>query len=178
MMIGLTGPARSGKDTVAHYLVSEYRFKHFDFYGDVLLKELAKKKLKPTKDNASKVGDTLRAKKGRGVMAEMLFPKIDAEDAVITGFRSPEEVEFFRKKTTKFFLIMVEAPKETRFGRRDSSDKAKKEAFFERDERDLQNKGMESVFLMANHVVQNDGTLKALKERVDVVMDEIAGDKE
>ena len=173
MIIGLTGPARSGKDTVAQYLVSDYGFKHFDFYRDVFLDELKKNKMQPTKDNASKLGDELRAKGGRGVMAQLLFPKIDVEDAVVTGFRSPEEVEFFRSKTTKFFLIMLEAPADTRYERRNESDPQSRDDFFGRDERDLRNKGMEAVFLVADFVIQNEATVEALNKNIDEVMEEI-----
>ncbi|MCK4327605.1 MAG: AAA family ATPase [Candidatus Diapherotrites archaeon] len=178
MIIGLTGPARSGKDTVAHYLMKEYGFKQFDFYHDVFLKELEKRGLEPTKDNASRLGDELRKEGGMGVMANMLFPIIDAEDAVITGFRSPQEVEFFRAKTAHFFLLMASAPREMRYTRRDDSDPQDKKAFFGRDERDLKNKGMETVFMMADHIIRNEGTLKELHERIDEVMEEIQGGEE
>jgi len=178
MIIGLTGSARSGKDTVANYLVKDYGFKHFDFYRDVLLKEMKKRKLEPTKQNASKLGDELRKEKGRGVMAELLFPKIDAEDAVITGIRSPEEVELFRSKTPKFHLIMIEAPAETRYERRDETEEGSYKEFLTRDERDFKNKGMEAVFLMADYAIENDGTVEELHEKVDGVMGQIVEEKE
>lgn len=178
MIIGLTGPARSGKDTVAHYLMEEYGFKHFDFYRDVLLAELESRGMEPTKDNASIIGDELRKGKGRGVMAELLFPKIDAEDAVVTGFRSPEEVEFFREKTSHFFLLMTSAPRDVRYDRRDERDPQTKDDFFGRDERDLKNKGMETVFMMADHTIDNNGTIEDLKERVDEIMDEVQSGEE
>lgn len=178
MIIGLTGPARSGKDTVAQYLVSEYGFKHFDFYRDVFLAEMKKRKLEPTKQNASKLGDTLREEGGRGVMAKLLFPQIDVEDAVITGVRSPEEVEFFRSKTAKFQLIMIEAPVETRYDRRDQTEQGSFEEFQTRDERDLKNKGMESVFLMADHAITNDGTVEELHEKIDEIMEGLSEGEE
>ena len=177
MIIGLTGPARSGKDTIANYLVKEYGFKHFDFYRDVFLKEMKRRKLEPTKQNASKLGDELRKERGRGVMAELLYSKIDAEDAVITGIRSPEEVEFFRSKTPKFYLILVEASPEKRFERRDSTEPSTYSEFLARDERDFKHKGMEAVFLMADYAIENDGTMEELHAKVDEVMDSIAGEK-
>ncbi|MFC2174629.1 AAA family ATPase [archaeon] len=178
MIIGLTGPARSGKDTVAHYLMKEYGFKQFDFYHDVFLKELEKRGLEPTKDNASKLGDELRKEGGMGVMAKLLFPLIDAEDVVITGFRSPDEVEFFRGKTSHFFLLMTSAPREVRYTRRDDSDPQDKEGFFGRDERDLKNKGMETVFMMADYMLDNNGSIEGLHERIDEIMEEIQGGDE
>ena len=174
MIIGLTGPARSGKDTLAGYLVKEYGFKHFDFYRDVFMEEMKKKKLKPTKQNASKLGDELRKKGGRGVMADLLLPKIDVEDAVITGFRSPEEVQLFRSKTAKFHLIMINAPKETRYKRKDTTEKGTFEEFLTRDERDFKNKGMERVFRMADKTIENDGTIEELHMKVNGIMGEIA----
>ena len=178
MIIGLTGPARSGKDTIAKYLVEEYGFKHFDFYRDVLLAELDSRGMEATKDNASIVGDELRKGKSRGVMAELLFPKIDAEDAVVTGFRSPEEVEFFRSKTTSFILLMTSAPRDMRFDRRDERDPQTKKAFFGRDERDLKNKGMETVFMMADFMVDNSGSIDGLEDQIDEVMEDVQGGEE
>ena len=178
MIIGLTGPARSGKDTVASYLVKEYGFKHFDFYRDVFLLELKKRKLNPTKQNASKLGDELRKERGMGVMAELLFPKIDVEDTVITGIRSPEEVEFFRSKSTRFYLILLEAPSEKRYERRDATEHGTFEEFLTRDERDFKNKGMGAVFLMADYAIENSGTLEELHGKIDGVMERIAEEKE
>ena len=178
MIIGLTGPARSGKDTVAKYLVEEYEFKHFDFYHDVLLAEMKSRGMEPTKDNASIIGDEIRKGKGRGVMAELLFPKIDAEDVVVTGFRSPEEVEFFRSKTAQFFLVMASAQRDLRYERRDERDPQDKDDFFGRDERDLRNKGMETVFMMADYMIDNNGTMEELKERIDEIMEDVQSGEE
>ncbi len=173
MIIGLTGPARSGKDTVAHYLVKEYGFKHYDFYRDVFLEELKNRSMEPTKDNASILGDLLRKEHGMGVMAKLLFEKISAEDIVITGIRSPAEVEHFREKTSQFVLVMLDALGPLRYERRDESDPQSENEFFGRDKRDLENKGMESVFLMADYTIQNDGSVENLEDKIDDIMDEV-----
>ncbi len=175
MIIGLTGPARSGKDTVAGYLASNYGFKHFDFYRDVLVREMKRRELEPTKQNASKLGDELRNERGEGVMAELLFPKIDAKDVVITGIRSPAEVRLFRSKSQKFFLILVEASPEKRFERRDPTEPGTYSEFIARDERDFKNKGMAAVFKMADYAINNDGAIGELHENVDRIMKGIAG---
>lgn len=173
MIIGITGLARSGKDTVAKYLVEEYGFKHYDFYRDVFLEEMKKRKMEPTKDNASKLGDELRNEHGMGVMAKLLFEKVNAEDIVITGIRSPQEVDYFRGKSSQFVLIMLEAPLEQRYSRRNESDPQSLEDFKQRDERDLANKGMESVFLMADYTLENDKEIEDLYDEVDNIMEEI-----
>jgi dephospho-CoA kinase len=175
MIIGLTGPIRSGKDTVAKYLVEKYRFKHLDFYADVIVEQLKKAKKQVTKANASKLGDSLRKKHGRGVMAKLLIEKIDQPRVVVSGFRSPEEVEEFKKRAPDFHLILVDASEEVRFSRRGPKDPKGKTAFFKRDRED-EKKGVQEVFLMADHVVENNGTAAEVREKVDRVMAEITSE--
>lgn len=175
MIIGLTGPARSGKDTVADYLVNRYGFKHFDFYRDVFLEELKARGFEPTKRNASELGDKLRQERGMGVMAELLFPKMGTGNIVITGIRSPAEVEFFRTKGKDFYLILMQAPPEKRYDRRDSTEQGTFREFLTRDERDFKNKGMEQVFRMADQTIENGGTIGELHEKVEGVMAHILG---
>lgn len=166
MIIGLTGPARCGKDTVAQHLVESYEFKHFDFYRDVLVKELEKRGLEPTKMNASKLGDELRKKHGQEVMAKLLLEKVDAPRIVVTGVRSPAEVEYFRVKTPSFHLALVTAPPEVRFARRKEYDPQTLEEFLARDENDRK-KGMFEVFEMADVSFDNDGGVGELLAKVD-----------
>jgi len=176
VIIGLTGKARSGKDTIAKYLCEHYGFKHYDFYKDVLVPELEKRGLEPTKMNASLVGNEMRKEEGMDIMAKRLLKKIDVPDAVVTGFRSPEEVEYFKEHTHDFTLVFVDAEPEVRFSRRSPLDPQTKEEFFKRDEMDEKGKNMEAVFLMADNVIDNNGTLDELYEKVEELLDEIVGE--
>lgn len=166
MIIGLTGPSRSGKDTVANHLVESYGFKHYDFYRDVLMGEIKKRGMEVTKMNASIIGDELRKKHGQGVMAELLFTEAVAPRIVVTGVRSPAEVEYFRSKTDKFYLILVKAPAELRFERRIGTDPNDMNGFLVREENDRK-KGIYEVFGMADADFDNNGTVDNLYTQVD-----------
>ena len=177
MIIGLTGPAQAGKDTVADYIVENYGFKKVSF-SDILDEELKKRGLEITKMNRSKLGDDLRKKGGMGVLAEILLKRIDSPDVVIPNFRSPEEVVYIRSKTSGFHLILIETDAKKRYERRSNIDPDNFEEFVARDERDFKNKGMESVFIMADHSLHNDGNLEELHEQIDAAMKDLTGGKE
>lgn len=171
-LIGLTGFARSGKDTVASYLVKNYGFKAFAF-SDIIIEHLKKMNREVTKENMSLLGDELRKEFGNDVMAQFLWERVKNFDKiVITGFRSPAEVAFFKAKT-RCILIYVEADAEIRFRRRTAEDPETKKAFFERDERDKKNKGLDVVIDEADYTLENNGTKEELYRRVDYLWKKI-----
>jgi len=121
-IIGLAGLARSGKDTVADYIETKYGYKKF-VLSDVLKDALKTEGKEPTKENMADLGNTLRKKSGKDIVAKMLYERCQNQKRItIVGFRSPEEVEFFRKKTKDFTLIEVRAPQNTRIRRSSEQD--------------------------------------------------------
>jgi dephospho-CoA kinase len=173
LIIGLTGPAQSGKSTVAQYIVDNYGFKELSMSEDVLDAELKKRGQEITKMNRSKLGDELRKKEGMDALAKRLLEQIDSPRVVISNFRSPEEVEFFQNKTPNFHLIFINAEAEKRFERRSKIDPDSMKEFLARDERDVENKGMDKVFEMAGYSIDNNGDLKKLYEQVDAIIKKI-----
>jgi len=177
VIIGLTGPAQAGKSTVAEYLVRNYGFKELSFSEDVLDPILKERGIPITKMNRSKLGDELRRKEGMDVLARRLLTKMDYPRIVVSNFRSPEEVEFLKNRTARFYLIRIDADPKIRFSRRGKLDPQTEKEFFARDERDAKNKGMEKVFKMADYTIDNNGPLEKLYEQVDELMDEILGEE-
>ncbi len=174
MIIGLTGLARSGKDTVANYLEKKYGFKHLDFARDALFAEAEKRGIEKDKISLSILGDELRQEQGRAVLAKIINSKIkENEDYVITGFRSPEEVDMIRNEHLNFVLIEINASPATRFKRRNEKDPDNEELFNARDKRDIHNKGLGDVLKMADYKMQNQGTLEELYELIDALMEKI-----
>ncbi|MEM0372321.1 MAG: AAA family ATPase [archaeon] len=178
MILGFTGLARSGKDVAAKYAVEKYGFEHLDFARDALFPEADKRGVEHDKISLSVLGDELRAEGGRGVLAKIIAGKMkEGVNYVITGFRSPEEVDYIRNSTDDdFFLVEVCADKLTRFERRNESDPQKMEDFFARDTRDLHNKGLSDVLKMADFKVENEGTLEELYKSVDELMKKLGVD--
>jgi dephospho-CoA kinase len=168
LVIGMTGLARSGKGAVAEYLKKK-GFAHFDFYTDVLVEELKKRNLEPTRESASVVGDEMRDAEGMAVMAKRLLARLQDsphEKVVITGFRSPEEVDYIRNESEEFYLLELRASPDARYNRRDERKQAKEE-FFARDDRDIENKGLRKVMDLADYSIDNNADLQSLYRKVD-----------
>ena len=71
----LTGLVKSGKDTVANYLVMKYGFSKYVF-SDVIVEEIMKRGIPNTKMNQSVVGDELREQEGMDAIAKRLVKKV------------------------------------------------------------------------------------------------------
>ena len=174
MIIGLTGLARSGKDTIAEYLKSKYGFEHLDFARDALFAEADKRGIEKDKLSLSILGDELRQEQGRAVLAKIINSKIkEGKDYAITGFRSPEEVDLIRNEHLDFILIEVAANQKIRFNRRNEKDSDNEDAFNSRDKRDIHNKGLGDVLKMADYKISNEGTLEELYSLINDLMKKI-----
>ncbi len=169
IVIGLTGLARSGKDTVADYLAEKYGYKVF-VMSDILREELEKRKKESgaSKMTLSVFGDELRREYGEDIVARLVWERAKHYDRVVVcGIRSPAEARFLALEADRFVLVRVDAPLETRWKRDPVLRHKPIEVFLERDELDESNKGLGEVLEMADLVLDNSGTRKQLYERVD-----------
>ncbi len=167
IIIGITGLARSGKDTAAEYLASLYGFKVFTL-SDVIKTELMRRGMVISKENMSKLGDIMREEFGRNVIAIKILEKASKFPKVaITGIRSPEEVKYFKYEADKFYFLCIEANEDKRFGRRSKADPQFRSKFFERDKRDIENKGLGEVIEKADYVIKNNHSKENLYRKVD-----------
>lgn len=173
MIVGLTGPAQSGKSTAAQYLVDNYGFKELSLSEHVLDPILEERGIEITKMNRSKLGDELRKKEGMDVLAKRLIEKVDYPRIVISNFRSPEEVQFFMDRTPSFHLIKIDADPNIRYKRRSKIDPNTIKEFLERDKKDMDNKGMGMVFEMADYKIDNNSSYDTLHEQLDKIIKEI-----
>jgi dephospho-CoA kinase len=181
-VIGLTGLASCGKGTVSDYL-KKYGFIKLVF-SDILKEEaerrglLKNKTYEEQKKVFSELGDELRKESGKWyVLAEMLVKKIKSnnlEKVVVDGFRSVEEVEFFKKSFKNFYLIFVDADENTRFERRKLEDpNSKIENFRERDKIDIKEKGLGKVIKMADFKVNNNKDINYVYKQTDEILEKI-----
>ncbi|GAF86333.1 unnamed protein product [marine sediment metagenome] len=174
-VLGITGMASAGKDTIAKYLKDKYDFEWLNF-SDILADEAKKKKIEPNKMNLSKIGDEYRKKYGMGGLAIGILKKIEkskSENFVVTGFRSPEEVDYIRNHVDDFILIEIRTKPEVRWNRRKKDDPQAEEEFFERDRRDKELKGLDKVLEIADEIVENNSSFEELYKKVDKVKDMI-----
>ncbi|MCX8189970.1 MAG: hypothetical protein N3F05_01945 [Candidatus Diapherotrites archaeon] len=174
LIIAVVGLARSGKDTFANYLERRYGFKRFDFYSDVIVPMMREQKIKPTKANAAKFGNSMRQKFGMGVFGQKMAQIIRGNDkVVVTGARSLEELSELEKASEKFFIIKIEASKELRFSRRSDLDPKNENDFFARDTDDLINKGLDKVLRASELVIKNNSTIADFEKAIDDIMKRI-----
>lgn len=171
MILGITGLACGGKQVAAEYLKDKYGFELLDFAADSIVAEAKTRGLEPTKMNLSILGDELRKTGGMAVFAKIILKKIKSDKTAITGFRSPEEVDYIRNEyVDDFYLIEIHANPVVRFKRRRPSDPQIEQDFFARDERDIQNKGLGKVIEIADYRIENNNTAEELYAKIDEFM--------
>jgi len=179
IIIGLTGKAGAGKDTVADYL----KRKNFKYYSlsDILRQECEVRGIEKNRDNLIMIGNELRNKYGPSILARKIVEKIEEQkvnQAVIVSIRNPKEVEEFQKKK-KFILIDIQAPIEIRYERirrrgteRDNItfDKFKEQEELEKSGSDPNSQQLKRVALMADYEINNSGSLAKLYAKIEEIL--------
>ena len=173
MIIGITGPNASGKDTVANIL-EEKGFIHYSL-SDILRDELKKLNREETRENLISIGNELRKKYNPSVLAEKTIQKFEAgKDYVVTSIRNPREAEALLKQPN-FHLVYLNAPIKIRYRRYDKEKISFKE--FLNEERIIENSKKEHELRLndckklANIELVNDSTLTQLRKKIDKMLD-------
>ena len=173
MIIGITGPNASGKDTVAGILEKK-GFIHYSL-SDILRDELKKLNREETRENLISIGNELRKKYNPSVLAEKTIQKFEAgKDYVVTSIRNPREAEALLKQPN-FHLVYLNAPIKIRYRRYDKEKISFKE--FLNEERIIENSKKEHELRLndckklANIELVNDSTLTQLRKKVDKMLD-------
>ncbi len=172
LIIGITGQPSSGKDTVAEYLASK-GFAHVSS-SDKIREEMRKVGLTTERENVSNFVIEKRKERGNGYLAEQISDAIIG-DTVVSGLRNTAEIEIFRKRFGKeFLLIAVDAPIETRFrwakDRGRIGDNISFEQFKKEEEKERAGSSfheVDHVIKLADHLIFNDGTKEELLKKVD-----------
>ncbi len=169
----------AGKSEVTDLLVTVHRFERI-YFGQVVLDELARQDLAPGPYSEQLVRERLRAEEGMGVMAARSLPRIretlsSGHRVCIDGLYSRTEWEVLTRETGVVTLA-VHAPRWLRKSR--LADRSVRPLTgTELDARDLAEvdrlQKAEPIALADAHLV-NDGSLDALRERVDSVVEHLA----
>ncbi len=176
MILGVTGLARAGKDTLAGYIASQYGFKIFTM-SDSLKSECMRRGLDITKENLSRIGDMMRDEFGNDIVAIKTLEKASSfPRSIITGVRSPEELDVFKRGSGAFSLVCIVADENKRFDRRSDKDPNCKEDFLARDRRDIANKGLGKVMDMADFIISNDSTYDSLYRSADRLVENLGAE--
>jgi len=180
-VIAFVGLPLSGKTTASK--IAEEMEIPVVCMGDVVREEAKRRGLPQTDEVLGSIANELREKEGMDAIAKRCIPTVrergkDFGVVVVDGIRGIAEVERFKKEFgDDFVLISIEAPLEVRFQRalkRKRSDDIKSvEELEERDKRELL-WNMGEAMRVANFTVENVGSLNDFKEKIKVLLENLA----
>ena len=181
MIIGLTGKMGAGKQEVSDYLVS----KGFSYYrySDVLRAEAKKMEIEGTRENLQMLGNKLREEsRDNGIISKLLLKMIKG-NAAVDGIRNKAEIEGMRG-AKDFVLIAVDANAKLRFKRLQSrgreGDPKDFSEFKKLDDYENTGKGTQNIEECIKHAdfaVKNEGSLEALKKKIDEILTYLRNNK-
>ena len=174
-VIGLVGGIGAGKGVITDYLVEEYHASSYRF-SDVLKSILEALVLEDTRENLQALGVALRNAFGDNVLVGAIRKSIEEDNCrivVVDGVRYPAEAEMVKS----FFggiLVYVDAPPEVRHKRcllrgTRGEHGISFEEFMENDCKKTE-KNIRELGANADFVLQNDGTIEELHEKVDGIV--------
>lgn len=118
VIVGLTGPTKSGKTIVARRLTSEHGFHYFNLSTFIRehARNLGQEKL--SWENLKVIGEMLRTEFGDNIFARWTFERIrplmvGGAKIVLDGVLHPSEVNYFHS-ITHFYLVGMVAPLDVR----------------------------------------------------------------
>jgi dephospho-CoA kinase len=178
-ILAFIGAPASGK-TVAATVAKDWGIPVITM-GDVIREELQRRNLPVTDENAGSIANEFRANEGLDAIAKRCIPRIHdlmvsgGNEAgnkfiVVDGIRGIAEVEAFKREFgANFVLVLVDTPLSLRYTRiknRGRGDDAL--AFEEFQAREVRENrwGMGEAMKQADHVVRNEGSLRAFKEQI------------
>ena len=186
-LVCIAGMPGAGKSVVSDYLVS----KGFQFvrFGQIVLDEVKKRKLKPNEKNEREIREEFRKKYGMGAMAllnlDNFRSKMKKGNVVGDGLYSFEEYQILKKEFGEQFIeIAVYAPPSLRYQRiskriMPKSDTDLRNRPFtvdeaeKRDVAELINLNKGATIAMADYTILNTKDLKYLKKQTEEILEVI-----
>lgn len=165
MLIGISGKMRSGKDTVANYIIKKYGFEHVKFSKGI--NEIYDK-YHYIEDGGVKprlalqgIGQGLRAILGEDMWVNYTLSEVDfSKNTVISDVR--QDNEFRRLKEEGAFIILVKTSAETQRNRLDGLNEISDERL--EHETEQINESLADIELI------NDSTLEDLYKNIDNIL--------
>lgn len=161
MKIAIIGQARSGKDTVAKYLVKKYGYTEFKFstgIHDVINLIRGEQKSYKQRKELQEVGQGLRKALGADIWIDYTLRKIPdyLSRVVISDCR--QENEYHRLKAEGFIFIEVISDREIRVQRMQG-----KQDKFQVEDLDHET---EQIHIKGDYIIQNNGSLDELYTQI------------
>ncbi|UZE94092.1 MAG: AAA family ATPase [Candidatus Pacearchaeota archaeon] len=176
-VLGVTGSASSGKDSVANYLVKKYNFKKITL-SNYLRQEAIKRGKNCSRKSLRKLQAQLRKEYGDEYLISKIINTILVKDhlrmknVVIVGLRTQAETKLAKEKL-KLKLIFVDAGPFIRYKRAKSR---RRGGFAKTYEQFLHEEALENAIFdfhktkkMANFKVDNSGTIKDMQRQINKI---------
>lgn len=181
VVIGVVGPIASGKGELVRILEAKGFVRHS--LSDRIREELTKRGLKVTRGNLQDMGDELRLRYGDDVLALRTLEKVYRGDkrVIFESIRNPGEV-IALKIFLDAFILGVNASQEKRYeyilARGREGDPKTWQEFKAMDDREItrqreSSQQVDRCLKMADKVIQNEGTLEDLRERIKEVLGDL-----
>ena len=176
MIIGITGTDGAGKGTVVEYLVNHKGFTHYSS-RDLLLAEVIKAGIEPTRNELRLMGNKMRAQYGDDVVVQKALEHIETDGvglAVVESIRAMAEAQTLKSRGA--VLLAVDADLQIRYERvqqrRSEKDQVTYETFVTQEElekNDPDPHGMQKakVMEMADYTIFNNGSREELHQHVN-----------
>ncbi|KYK21626.1 hypothetical protein AYK24_08835 [Thermoplasmatales archaeon SG8-52-4] len=177
--IAFTGMPCSGKSEAVE-IAKEMNYPVIRM-GDMVWNEVKNRKLPLDEKNVGYIADKMRKDFGMDIWAIKTLEKISKFEKekciVIDGIRNIEEIEIFKKKLGKdFIIIAVTASDETRkkrfLNRGREDDSSDVQDFKDRDKREL-NWGLGNVIASADIIIPNEDGLATFKDKIQKILEKI-----
>lgn len=183
LIIGIASKISSGRSTSISYLSKNYPF--INFALGRLLKDIAREDgLTYSRSMMQEIGNKVRERDGNEYLAKELRSSRDWIEnkhslVIVDAFKHCAEVEEFRSKQNRFYLVGIDAPEAKRREwekiRQNSGDRVDQISF---DEVDLRDRGIDKdnkpysqqvdkVMNIADEIIFNNGTKEDLFQKLD-----------
>ena len=174
-VIVLCGPPGSGKGVVAGR--ATVRGLTVLSLGDVVRAETADRGLPETTENVGQTALSMREEQGETIVVDRLMPSLsearESSDVLIDGMRQTEELERLREHIGDVTIVALTASARARAGwlaERGRGEDGGGEEFAVREEREW-NWGLEHLMSQAHAIILNEGSVKELGERTDMILE-------
>lgn len=171
----ICGPTCAGKTTLAEYLATKYGYWHIEASDYMRLNYYQRHGVNENLDIGGFAAQALKEKPE--IVAEQILNNIkqlETIPVIITGFRSPAELEWLRNNYSGNFtieLVFVDAEPEIRYARsvnrQRESDSESKEEFFQRDTQQAKMGLAEFKHAYPNNIITNNTSLESYFDNLE-----------
>jgi len=175
--VATVGPIGSGKDTAIEYISKKYGIPMISM-GKIAVDIACYEGIEPTRNNLHMITERFVRSYGPEFFSKEVFRRTTIHEwgsVAIAGLRYPRDVATLRGLFRKLTVVYVKTDKpEVRFERlkqrNEPRDPKTFEEFMDQDKKEINMFNLEETFEMADFVVENNGTLEELYQKIDALI--------